>query len=374
MRKQINNENITEPLGFKIIHNPTYSFEADVKKIDLLNIFIEDLFEYRYPRFYKKKPGEEYDSFKKEYLKSNKQAWAYYPWLAKAFRIPSKNDYLEVLTSRNKPFVSADEQEKFNLFNVGIVGLSVGQSAAIIIVRSGGANNIKIADPDHVSPSNLNRLHVGIDSIGKNKADELAMKMLEINPFLNIKMYQDGVNEDNCEDFFTGDFKLDVVVDACDSFPVKLKIRELAKKFKIPVIMSTDLGDGSLIDIERYDIDPNIEPFGGRHRNISDPNNFLHAAVSVISPENIPFSLQDRFFEIGKSVPTHPQLATSVYFSGSLVCYLVRCLANQREITNERILIDFDDFFDLEHKAEGFVKIKKEKLKAFKAALGIETK
>lgn len=374
MRKQINNENIAESLGFKIIDIPTHNFETGVKKVDLLDYFIEDLFEYRYPRFYKKVSETEFKNFKKEYLKDNHSVWAYYPWLMKAYKIPKEKDFLEVLTSRNKPLVSVEEQKNFYSFNVGVVGLSVGQSSAITIIRSGGAKNIKIADPDKISPSNLNRLHVGIGSIGKDKTDELAKKLLEINPFLNIEMYKDGVNEDNCEEFFTDGFKLNVIIDACDNFLIKLKIREIAKKYKIPVVMSTDLGDGALMDIERYDVNPNIEPFGGRHKNIKNANDFQKAAISIISPENIPLSLQDRFFEIGKTTPTHPQLATSVYFAGALVCYLVRCLANKQEISDERVLIDYNEFFDPKYKAKNFAKIKEEKLKVFIDTLGLEQK
>jgi len=148
-------------------------------------------------------------------------------------------------------------------------------------------------------------------------------------------------------------------------------IRQLAQKYKIPVLMATDTGDGALIDIERYDLNEKTIPFGGRLDLTKKPDDFLKVALSVISPEHIPITLQDRFFEIGKTIPTHPQLANSAYFSGTVVSYLVRMLANKREIVDDRVYIDYDELFDPKYKNKNFQKIKKEKLDAFKKALGL---
>ncbi len=356
----------------KFYKNLPNDISDDFELVDLFELFLKDLFEYRFPSFYKRPSDEEFSNFKKDYENEEGAIWVYYPWLRKVFKILNESDYFEVLTSRNKPYVSHEEQRNFYEFNVGIVGMSVGQSSALTIARGGGSKNIKIADPDIISPSNLNRLHLGISSVGKSKVSEVKKSMLEINPFLNIKEYTEGFTNGNSDDFFTKDFKIDVVIDACDDFMAKLEIRKLASKYQVPVIMATDLGDGSLIDIERYDIDPNLQPFGGRHKMLKDPGSFLNAAIAIISPENIPTTLMDRFFQIGKTAPTHPQLANSVFLSGALVSYLIRCLANKRDIVDERVLINFDELFDPEHKQENFEKIRKEKIAAFKNLLGME--
>lgn len=342
------------------------------KRVDLTNLFIKDLFELRHPNLYKKASEAEFDAFEKSYPLKDKSVWVYYPWLDCAYKILKENDFFEILTVRNKPYVSVEEQYNFYNYNVGVVGLSVGQSSALTIVRSGGSKNIKIADPDTVSPSNLNRLHLGIGSIGKSKTEQVKEKLLEINPFTNIIQYDKGVTTENIEKFFLDKFKLNVVIDACDNIRIKLLIRSFASKYRVPIIMATDVGDGSLIDIERHDIIPNIDPFGGRYKNIKDPNNFLKNAVTIISPEYIPLVLQDRFFEIGRSVPTHPQLANSAYFSGTIISYLVRCLANNKEIVDERVYIDYDDLFSSEHKKKNFQKYKKAKIETFKNLLGME--
>lgn len=354
-------------------------FEKNVKNLDpntqsydLMEYFIKDLFEIRHPHLYKKPAEKEFKEFKSNYLKENRGVWVFYPWLETAYKIPIEDDYFEILTARNKPYVSEEEQDNFYNFNVGIIGLSVGQSTALTIIRGGGAKNIKIADPDTIDPSNLNRLNSTIQSIGKKKTEEVAQKMLEINPFLNVKTYEEGLTEKNATDFFTKDFKLNVIVDACDCFPIKILIRKLASKFKIPVIMTTDIGDGSLVDIERYDINPKTRPFGGRYEKIKDPNDFLKAAITIISPEYIPLTLQDRFFEIGKTTPTHPQLANSVYFGGTLVSYVIRSIANNKEIVDERIFVDYDEIFDPKYKDKNFRKLKKQKIEAFKKMLGLE--
>jgi len=342
------------------------------KKHNLMEYYLKDLFEIRHPQHYKKEAPKEYQIFKKDYLKKNSGIWVYYPWLESAYKIPKEGDYFEIITARNKPYISEEEQNNFYNFNVGIVGLSVGQSSALTIIRGGGAKNIRIADRDTIDPSNLNRLNSTITSIGKKKTEEVAQKMYEINPFLNIEIFDDGLTKENAKDFFSKNFELNVIVDACDFFPAKIIIRKLAAKMKIPVIMTTDVGDGSLVDIERYDIEKKTKPFGGRLEKINDPNDFLKTALTIISPEHIPLTLQDRFLEIGKTTPTHPQLANSVYFGGTLVSYIIRSLANNKEIVDERIYINYDEIFDPKYKDENFQKLKQEKIQAFKKMLGLE--
>lgn len=349
--------------------NDIQKIDSKIERIDMSEFYIKDLFEIRHPMYYKKNCEIEFATFKKDLLDSDEWIWVFYPWLNKAFKLPKESNFFEVFTSRNKPLISFVEQENFYHYRVGVIGLSVGQSIVLNLVRSGGAKNLKIADFDTISPSNLNRLQSGIQSIGSFKTAEVVEKILEINPYLKITEYVEGLTPENCNDFMSN---LDVVIDACDNFAVKLLIRECARSNKIPVIMATDVGDGSLIDIERYDLNKNIEPFGGRHKKISNPNDFLKAAVTIISPENIPLALQDRFLEIGKTTPTHPQLANSVFFSATLISYIVRSLSNKKELVDSRVFIDYNELFDPVYRTDNFEKIKQEKINNFKVLLGLE--
>lgn len=344
------------------------------RKINLLESFLEDLFEIRNPKYYKQEVPEEYYKFKKDLLESNKNlgTWIYYPWLNTICLCPSEEIFYEVITARNRPLISWEEQLKYYNFNVGIVGLSVGQSAALTLIRTGGAKNIKIADFDTISPSNLNRINFGVPEIGKSKTEVVAKRLYEINPYLNIKLFEEGLTPQNIEDFFQENFKINVVIDACDSFPIKILLREYAKKYKVPVLMATDLGDGSLLDFERYDKDDTIEMFGGRLKTIKPDDSFMGKALKIISPENIPMSLLEVLPEIGKSTPTHPQLATSVFFSGVLISYIVRRLANNKDVIDDRYHIELEEHFDPNHRNKEYLTYKNKKIEDLKKFLGME--
>jgi len=343
------------------------------KKIDNLELFIKDLFEIRHPSLYKKFSAKEYQRFKDNFINkspSNRGRWIYYPWLNKAYLCPQEKIYFEIFTARNKTLISREEQLNYYRCNIGIVGLSVGQSAALVISRTGGGKNIKLADPDRVSPTNLNRLHVGLPSIGKRKTKEAAKRIYETNPYHRIKLFNQGINPGNIDSFFNKDFKLDVVIDACDHFPTKILLRKKAKKFRLPLIMATDLSDAILIDLERYDQNPEIPIFGGRLEQIKDKKSFINSSVAVIHPDFISPLLQDALFEIGKTIPTHPQLGSGAYFTGVAISYLVRALANKRVLTEKRVYIDLDEYFDPRVSQKHYRDFRRKKIKYLKKIIG----
>lgn len=344
------------------------------RKIDLYEVFIKDLFEIRNPKFYKKPDAEAYDKFRAELLSDNRNSgvWVYYPWLNAAYLCPPEEIYLEVITARNKPLISRTEQEKYYNFNVGIVGLSVGQSSALTLVRTGGAKRIKLADFDTIDPSNLNRIHFGLPEIGRAKTEVVAERLYEINPYADVSIYREGITPQNIEDFFIKDFKLDAVIDACDSFPIKIALREYAKKMKIPLLMATDIGDGTLLDIERYDLSDQVEMFGGRLKTVKSDDSFMQSALKIIDPEYIPISLLEVLPEIGSSTPTHPQLATSVYFSGIIISYALRRLSNGKDVADRRHYIELEEYLDPRHQTEQFKKYKKARILELKRQLGLE--
>ncbi len=356
----------------KIIKNSAgykKKFPGNTKFVDHYELYLSDLFDIKHPQYYKNTPKDKFDLFKKEYIEKDPGNWAYFPKIKKAFLVPEEKAYHQILTSRNKPFISNDEQEKFKDFNIGIVGLSIGQSAAITIARTGGCKNMKIADPDTIDPSNLNRIHTGVESVGEYKTDTVRDRLQEINPYQNIITYKDGLTEENISDFFNKDFQLDIIIDACDFFPMKIAIRKFAIQKKIPVLMTTDLGEGVLIDLERYDL-KNVKPFGGRIDNISPSDGFLSSAIKLISPDFFSVALTNSISQIGQTSSTHPQIGSTVYTSGAIAAYIVRNIANNKKIDDERILIDFDQHLNLEIRTDKYKKDKQEMMEKLKKMIG----
>ncbi|MFJ3921729.1 3-oxoacyl-[acyl-carrier-protein] synthase III C-terminal domain-containing protein [Streptomyces sp. NPDC090022] len=78
---------------------------------------------------------------------------------------------------------------------VGVIGLSVGGNAALTFAMEGIGGSFKLADFDPLSVSNLNRLRAGVHHLGLNKCVLAARQMLEIDPWLDIELYQGGLTD-----------------------------------------------------------------------------------------------------------------------------------------------------------------------------------
>ena len=133
--------------------------------------------------------------------------------------------------------------------------------------------------------------------------------------------------------------------------------------------MTTDLGEGVLIDLERYD-KKKIEPFGGRLKNISPNDDFLASAIKLISPDFFSIALTNSISQIGQTAPTHPQIGSTVYTSGAIAAYIIRNIANNKNITDERILIDFDQHLNLEIKTDKYKIDNQKMIKKLKKIIG----
>lgn len=177
----------------------------------------------------------------------------YYPWNYTLVKSVTKNDYLELKTNRNRDLITEEEQKKLLNYKIGVFGMSVGSNIAFVLTQAGISNSITIADFDNLDTTNLNRILAGAHQIGLNKTIIASRHIYEDNPFAEVTLMKKGVNTKNLE-LLLKNKKLDCIVEEIDDFPIKIEVRLLALKYKIPVLMITDNGDGVVLHIERYDL------------------------------------------------------------------------------------------------------------------------
>lgn len=304
-----------------------------------------ELYQIRNPSL--KKGTEEFDkgleNFKIRTLgkdsSSNLQkygSWVFLPWRGALIHILPSDIYFELRTNRNRNVLTTKEQKIYANFNVGVCGLSVGNSIALSIALTGGSRTMKLADYDYLSLSNMNRIRSSIADIGLNKSYLAARQIYEIDPYSELLTYPAGINADNLEGFIAGKPKLNVVIDAIDDLSLKVLLRVLAKKHKIPVVMATDCGEGVLLDVERYDISPDTQMFNGRvDSTLTDKilkgriqgKERLLTVSKIVGLENVSVRKTDSLLEIGKSLYTWPQLGSSVELCGVATSMAVQKLA-----------------------------------------------
>jgi molybdopterin/thiamine biosynthesis adenylyltransferase len=163
--------------------------------------------------------------------------------------LPSADGNFDYATafSRNLGWVTADEQQRLRRSRIAIAGLGgVGGSHLLTLVRLGiGAFNL--ADPDRFELANFNRqAGANMNSVGAQKVTTLATLAREINPELDLRLFEDGVSASGVDFFLDG---VDVYVDGLDFFAFEARSAVFAacRERRIPAITVAPLGMGAAL-------------------------------------------------------------------------------------------------------------------------------
>lgn len=255
--------------------------------------------------------------------------WVYYPWSRQLVHILDEEEFIEVRTNRNRNKISKEEQVVLSQKKIGVIGLSVGQTVATTIALERLCGELYLADYDQLDLSNLNRIKSSIASIGVPKTTITARQIAEIDPFLKVKTFNQGITEQNMINFLLPNGKLDLLIEECDTFIIKILTRLQARANGIPVIMDTS--DKGLIDIERFDLEPlrpilhglllteDLETIKGFSKEEQ-----LHTMLKSMQYDNFSDRLKQSLPEIGKTIVTWPQTASSVVSGGGLTAEISR--------------------------------------------------
>ena len=163
--------------------------------------------------------------------------WVYYSWKNQLLHILDEEEFIEVRTNRNKYKITQEEQDILRSKKIGIAGLSVGRAVALTIALERIAGEIRLADFDTIELSNLNRIKAPLTELGINKCIAAARDIAEIDPYIKVTCFADGLTEDNLRNFFTCNGLMNLFIEECDDIDIKLKSRIVARELRIPVIM-----------------------------------------------------------------------------------------------------------------------------------------
>jgi molybdopterin/thiamine biosynthesis adenylyltransferase/nitroreductase len=259
----------------------------------------------------------------------NYGVWVYYPWSRRMVHLLDKAEFAEVRTLRNLYKITDDEQHVLGTKKIGIVGLSVGQSIALTLAIERICGELRLADFDRLELSNMNRIRTGVHNLGVPKVVLTAREIAEIDPFLEVKCFEEGLTADNMQAFFMEGGKLDLLVEECDGFDIKILSRLKARELGVPVVMDTN--DRGMIDIEHFGLEPDrpilhgmindLNPEQLSSLNSEEKVNVLLdiVGVSKASPRAVA-----SLMEVKQSITTWPQLASAVVLGGAVVADVSR--------------------------------------------------
>lgn len=151
--------------------------------------------------------------------------------------------------SRNIGWVTNDEQESLRSKRVAIGGLGGTGGLHLTTLARLGIGAFNITDLDRFEAVNMNRqAGAFVSTIGEPKVSVMAKTARDINPEVNLELFDCGVDAENVDRFLEG---VDLYVDALDYFAFetrKLVFRRCAE-LGIPVITAAPLGMSAAVVI-----------------------------------------------------------------------------------------------------------------------------
>lgn len=271
--------------------------------------------------------------------------WVYYPWRRSLVHLLGPVGFRTVRLDRNRNKITAAEQEAFGRARIGVIGLSVGHTIAHTLALEGLCGQLRLCDFDQVELSNLNRIPASVLDLGVNKAVVAARRIAEIDPYLDVQVYADGLTEKNLPQVVQG---LDLVIEECDSLDMKLAVRHSAREQRVPVVMETS--DRGLLDVERFDTEPDRPLFHGLLGDVSPTElaglpmrQKVPFALAVLEPPELSARMAASIAEIDQTVSTWPQLGGDVTLGAATVAAVTRKLLRGDPVPSGRTRIDLDE-------------------------------
>ena len=143
---------------------------------------------------------------------------------------------------RSELLVKKEGLEKLKNASVLVVGLGgVGSFAAEFLARA-GVGNMTIIDGDIVDITNINRQLPALHStIGKDKVEIVAERILDINPEINLVKMNEFLSPERMEEILENT-RFDYVLDCIDSVSPKLALIKACRRKKIKIVSSMGAG------------------------------------------------------------------------------------------------------------------------------------
>ena len=132
------------------------------------------------------------------------------------------------------------QNKKVTIIGMGGVGCPLAQ-----YLISSGVKNLNIFDNDIIKKSNLNRQTLfTLKDINKNKISIAKKKLLQINPYANIKAFKKKITKKNLSLLNNSS----IIIDASDNWMTMRLVNEYSSTQNIPLLSSSVVGfDAQLI-------------------------------------------------------------------------------------------------------------------------------
>ena len=127
-----------------------------------------------------------------------------------------------------------DGQKRLKNAKVLVIGAGGLGSPALLYLAAAGVGTIGIAEFDEVDESNLQRQVIhGQSDVGKSKALSAKESIAETNPYVNVVLHEERLDNDNVMQVFEG---YDLIIDGTDNFATRYMVNDAAYFLGIPYV------------------------------------------------------------------------------------------------------------------------------------------
>ena len=260
------------------------------------------------------------------------------------FNIFNKQEYHSEAFSRNIGLLTIQEQNRLSEMTAAIPGMGgVGGVHLMTMVRT-GIGKFHIADFDLFEPVNVNRQYgARVPDFGRSKLEVMKEEALSVNPFLELTLFEDGITQENIDEFLDG---VDVVLDGLDFF--KFDIRQLlfkkAAQKGIYVITAGPMGFSSAMLV----FDPRgmgFDQYFNITKGLSDREKYLSFAIGL-APRPTHIKYMD-FKKVDLDSKAGPSLNVACQIcSGMAATEAIKILLKKGRVRSVPCYSQFDPFLN----------------------------
>ncbi len=219
--------------------------------------------------------------------------------------------------NRLEKMIDSNKLEKIKNTSVLIIGIGgVGGNALESIVRM-GVNNIIIVDNDIIDITNLNRQLISLRSnIGEYKVDAAIKRVKDINNECNIIGINKFIDKSNINFLFN--YKIDYVIDCCDTISTKILLIEECLKRNIKFISCMGTGNKfhpemlEIDELKKTSYDPIARILRNKFKNVNDK-------IMVVYSKEKSISINDRIPGSNSLVPSCAGILCASYVINNII-------------------------------------------------------
>jgi hypothetical protein len=173
------------------------------------------------------------------------------------------NDPRAEFYERPMGFYSEDLRHRYIDSSARIAGVGGGGATLAVMLAKEGVSDFSIADIDVVDATNVGRIPVFAPcDIGRQKVDVVADLITRFNPTATVRVYEDGVTENNLEEFLGYKSKNSGMTIGVNEIEITepligRQFHVVARKLGIYTLTATDVERGGMVTV--YD------PFDMKH-------------------------------------------------------------------------------------------------------------